>query len=100
MVINFRNDDPNIAHSIGVDSGTGNFPATFQNPEPVFAGAMSSNATSMQEATQPGQSESISFTADRAGAYALICYIPAHAATGMWINFNVSARGGVGFTSS
>ncbi len=32
VVINFRNDDPNIAHSIGVDSGTGNFPATFQNP--------------------------------------------------------------------
>jgi hypothetical protein len=86
VVINFRNDDPNIAHSIGVDSGTGNFPATFQNPEPVFAGAISSNATSMQEATQPGASESISFTAD--------------AATGMWINFTVSADGAVGFASS
>ena len=100
VVINFRNDDPNIAHSIGVDSGSGNFPATFQNPEPVFAGAISSSATSMQEATQPGASESISFTADAAGAYSLICYIPAHAATGMWINFTVSADGAVGFASS
>ena len=100
VVINFRNDDPNIAHSIGVDAMTGNFPATFQNPEPVFAGAISSNATSMQEATQPGASESLSFTADTAGSYTLVCYIPAHAATGMWINFNVSADGAVGFASS
>jgi uncharacterized cupredoxin-like copper-binding protein len=50
----------------------------------------------MQEATQPGASESISFTADAAGAYTLVCYIPAHAATGMWINFTVSADGAAG----
>lgn len=100
VVIDFRNDDPNIAHSIGVDARTGNFPATFQDPEPVFAGAISSNATSMQEATQPGGSETIRFMADAAGTYALVCYIPAHAATGMWIHFNVSADGAVGFTSS
>lgn len=99
VTINFRNDDPNIAHSIGVDSGTGDFPATFQDPEPVFAGAISAAATSMQEATQPGESESFSFTAYAAGEYSLICYIPAHAATGMWIRFTVSSDGEVGFFS-
>ena len=97
VTINFRNDDPNIAHSIGVDTRTGDFPATFQDPEPVFAGAISAAATSMQEATQPGESESFSFTADAAGEYSLICYIPAHAATGMWIRFTVSSDGEVGF---
>ncbi len=40
VTINFRNDDPNIAHSIGVDARTGSFPATFQDLEPVFAGAI------------------------------------------------------------
>ncbi len=100
VTINFRNDDPNIAHSVGVDQQSGNFPATFQDPQPVFAGAMSSNPTSMQEATQPGESESMTFTADAAGEYTLVCYIPAHAATGMWIRFNVSADGQVGFSSS
>ncbi|UCG76501.1 MAG: cupredoxin domain-containing protein [Gemmatimonadota bacterium] len=100
VVINFRNDDPNIAHSIGVDARTGNFPATFQDPQPVFAGAISPNPTSMQEATQPGDSATISFTADQAGDYSLVCYIPAHAATGMWIHFAVSAEGEAGFASS
>jgi FtsP/CotA-like multicopper oxidase with cupredoxin domain len=99
VTINFRNDDPNIAHSIGVDTRTGDFPATFQDPEPVFAGAISAAATSMQEGTQPGESESFSFTADAAGEYSLICYIPAHAATGMWIRFTVSSDGEVGFFS-
>ena len=100
VTINFRNDDPNIAHSVGVDAQTGNFPATFQDPQAVFAGAISSSPTSMQEATQPGESETLTFTADAAGEYALICYIPAHAATGMWIRFNVSADGQAGFVSS
>jgi sulfocyanin len=100
VTINFRNDDPNIAHSVGVDDQTGNFPATFQDPQPVFAGAISSNPTSMQEATQPGESESLTFTADAAGEYTLVCYIPAHAATGMWIRFTVSADGQAGFASS
>ena len=100
VTIDFRNDDPNIAHSIGVDARTGNFPATFQDPEPVFAGGISSAATSMQEATQPGESETITFTADAAGEYTLVCYIPAHAATGMWIRFDVSSTGAMGFASS
>jgi FtsP/CotA-like multicopper oxidase with cupredoxin domain len=100
VTINFRNDDPNVPHSIGVDAGTGNFPATFQDPEPVFAGAISKAPTSMQEAAQPGESESLRFTADAAGEYSLICYIPAHAASGMWIRFTVSADGDAGFLSS
>lgn len=94
--IQFSNDDPQLAHSIGVDSRTGNFPASFTDPQPVFPGAMSSNPTSMTSATMPGASETIEFTAAQAGNYALVCYIPAHALAGMWIHFNVSAEGEVG----
>ena len=101
VTINFDNADPNNPHSLGIDERpTGSWPATFQNPEPVFDGAITSGATSMTEATQPNQSETITFTASEAGEYSLVCYVPAHAATGMWINFNVSADGEAGVRTS
>jgi len=70
------------------------WPATFSNPTPAFDGAISTNANSMTEATAPGGgTETITFTASSAGDYALVCGIPAHAVTGMWIGFEVSASG-------
>ena len=69
------------------------YPAMFTEATPVFEGAMSSNPTDMMSATQAGASEELTFKADTAGDFALICYIPAHAVTGMWIGFSVSAEG-------
>lgn len=100
VTLNFTNDDPAMAHSLGVDSAVGNFPPAFTNPTPVFKGAITSNPTDMQKATQPGRSETLHFTADKAGNYSLNCYIPGHAVAGMWIHFNVSSEGKAGFTSS
>lgn len=99
VTINFSNQDPNMAHSVGVDSRTGNFPPNFTDPTPAFAGAISSDPTSLTAATMPGESETVSFTADAAGEYSLVCYIPGHAVTGMWIHFNVSADGASGVTT-
>ncbi len=97
VTINFSNDDPVNPHSVGIDANTsGSFPAMFQDPVPVFEGAISSNPTSMSDATLPGASETLTFVADAAGEYTMVCYIPAHAATGMWIFFNVSAEGDAG----
>lgn len=96
VTIRFENRDPANPHSVGVDSRTGNFPATFDSPTPVFEGAITSGAASLTDATQPGESETITFTADRAGDYSLVCYVPAHAVTGMWIGFRVSADGQAG----
>jgi uncharacterized cupredoxin-like copper-binding protein len=50
----------------------------------------------MMDATMPGQEDSITFVADTAGEYGMVCYIPGHAATGMYIYFNVSAEGEAG----
>lgn len=97
ITLTLVNDDPAMAHSIGVDSRTGGFPASFTNPTPVFPGAMTEDATSLTDATLPGESEAISFTASRAGEYALVCYIPGHALTGMYLKFTVSASGEAGF---
>jgi uncharacterized cupredoxin-like copper-binding protein len=96
VTINFENRDPAMAHSVGVGERMATYPTNFSDPQPVFAGAMSSNPTSMTQSTMPGQSETLTFTADRAGEFALICYVSGHAATGMWMNFNVSSDGSHG----
>ena len=89
--ISFSNNDPNMAHSLGVtEKPAGAWSAT-PTPTPVFAGAMSANPTSMTDAaTKAKPPETIAFTADKAGAFALACFVPGHAAAGMWINFTVA----------
>lgn len=94
--IRFRNDDPNMAHSLGIDETRGSWPAMIANPQPVFEGAITSSPTSMGESTLPGESETITFTAGEAGEYAMVCYIPGHATIGMWTYFVVSADGEAG----
>lgn len=93
VTINLSNEDPVNFHSVAVLEAQGSYPAMFDSPSPVFEGAMTSNATSMTEATASGESETITFAAGAAGEYALVCLIPAHATQGMWIGFEVSASG-------
>ena len=100
VTIKFTNDDPSLAHSIGVDSAYTTFPATFTNPQPIFSGAISSDPTDPTKATQPNKSQTVTFTADKAGSYTLNCFIPGHAMSGMWIHFDVSADGKAGVQTS
>jgi Sulfocyanin (SoxE) domain len=93
------NQDPNMAHSVGILALPGNF-AMPPQPNPVFPGAISENPTSMIDATLPGESETIQFVAATAGHYALVCFIPGHAAVGMWAYFDVSADGQAGVQMS
>lgn len=95
ITIDLVNSDPNMAHSLGISATTSGFGA-MPDPTPVFAGAITSDPTSMVGATMPGEQESITFVADVAGEYAMVCYIPGHAATGMYVYFNVSANGEAG----
>jgi len=95
--INFVNNDQLMAHSIGISALAGNrVEAMFTDPQPAFAGAMSSNPTEQLSSTMPGESETITFTADAAGDYTMVCYVPGHALTGMWVKFTVSASGEAG----
>jgi uncharacterized cupredoxin-like copper-binding protein len=90
ITIEFTNDDPAMAHSLGIDTQVGGYPAMFDAPQTAFSGAITGDPMSMTESTLPGETESITFTADAAGEYAMVCYIPGHAVTGMWLRFNVS----------
>ena len=95
VTVNFQNDDPNMAHSLGISAGFDSPPAVVE-PVAVFDGAITSNPTSMTEGTLPGQSETISFTAGEAGEYVMVCYIAGHAVRGMWVKFVVSGEGEAG----
>lgn len=99
VTINFSNNDPNMAHSIGISEGFETAPAMVEAVA-VFDGAISENPTSMTEATMPGQSTSISFVASEAGEYSMVCYIAGHAVSGMWLHFNVSAEGEAGVSGA
>ena len=97
VTLNFENRDPINYHSVGVLERAASYPAIFTDPVPVFDGAITTNATSMTESTPPADgSETIAFTASSAGEFALVCPVPAHAVTGMWIGFSVSEAGEAG----
>lgn len=89
VTIEFTNADPNMAHSLGIEEQQATWGASL-TPSPEFQGAVTSNPTSMTAGTMPGQSETITFTVGEAGDYAMVCYVPGHAATGMWVNFRVA----------
>ncbi len=97
VTVNFENRDPAHYHSVGVLAKAAIYPPIFDEATPVFDGAITAKATSMTEATAPGGgTESFTFVASQAGEYALVCPVPAHAVTGMWIGFQVSESGDSG----
>jgi FtsP/CotA-like multicopper oxidase with cupredoxin domain len=95
VTVELVNADPNMAHSLGISAELSNF-AVPPAPTPVFAGAITENPQSMVDATMPGETETITFVADAAGTYSMVCYIPGHTAIGMWVFFEVSADGDAG----
>lgn len=95
--ITYENADPTmIVHSFGIGSVSETSSPIFTDPTPAFEGAISSNPTDPVNATKSGASETIRFVADTPGEYALICYVPAHTLTGMWVGFRVAEDGSVG----
>ena len=88
VTIEFSNNDARMGHSIGVSTRPSDPWSATPDATPVFAGAVSSNPTSMTESTVAGESETLTFTGT-VGEYALVCFVPGHATAGMWINFDV-----------
>lgn len=95
ITIDLVNDDPNMAHSLGIQRDFAN-PMMPPTPDPVFEGAITPNPQSMTAGTMPGETATIQFVADAAGEYSMICYTPGHTALGMWLYFNVAGDGGAG----
>lgn len=94
VTLDFKDADPNMAHTLGIVDKVGGYSATPTLPA-VFPGAITKQH-SATDGVPPGKSETLHFTASKAGNYAMICYMAGHAATGMWIHFNVSSNGEAG----
>lgn len=94
VTIHFTNSDPTQPHSLGIDESMDTWPATFDSPEPVFAGAITPDPTTT--GTPPNGTATITFTTDAAGDYSMVCYIPGHAVAGMVVPFTVSGDGSYG----
>ncbi|HEY7471912.1 MAG TPA: cupredoxin domain-containing protein [Gemmatimonadota bacterium] len=90
VTINFTNADPTQPHSLGIDEAQESWPATFDAPEPAFAGAITADPT---VGTAPNGTATLTFTTDAAGEYSMVCYVPGHAVAGMHVPFNVTADG-------
>ena len=98
VTIDLVNNDPVMPHSLGISPESSNFSGLLEATS-VFEGAITENPTSMVDGTMPGETESITFVADAAGNYSMVCFITGHSLAGMWIYFNVSADGEAGVQS-
>ena len=100
ITIHFTNHDQAQAHSLVILNQVGDYPAAFTDPQPAFPGAITTSPTSTDAGTKPGQSETLHFTVDKPGNYAMVCVMPGHAVAGMWVHFDVSAQGEAGVSTS
>ncbi|WP_051662826.1 sulfocyanin-like copper-binding protein [Alicyclobacillus macrosporangiidus] len=87
--VTFVNQQGQVPHSVGFvqwadrESPTGQF-------TPAFDGSVGDESQFKSGVTSAGQK--YSFTADKAGQYAMVCGVPGHAAAGMWDEFDVDAH--------
>jgi uncharacterized cupredoxin-like copper-binding protein len=86
VLLHFKNRDPNLPHSAEVAPG-GDVPS---GPvKPAFPGAAT---RALDTGLAPGEAQDVKFVAAKPGSYMIICPVPGHAAAGMWIHFEVSAK--------
>ena len=78
-VINFEQDD-GTPHSVEVASGTG--PVPNSGGDPAIPRAYSNKVV---EGLPQGAKDVIRFTAPDSGTFRIICGVPGHALSGMWI---------------
>lgn len=96
VTVSFENQDPAMAHSVGIDERGATYPNVFSEVTPVFPGGVTADPTSMTDSTMPGEAEEMSFVAGEPGEYVLLCYVTGHAALGMWLDITVSDGDEVG----
>jgi sulfocyanin len=76
-----------VPHSLGIVAGSPtNVPS--QPSELAFPRAGSKN---FQQGLATNEGDTVSFTADKEGTYLIVCGVPGHAASGMWVVFEVSS---------
>ncbi|MDH3223546.1 MAG: hypothetical protein OEO23_07510, partial [Gemmatimonadota bacterium] len=76
-------------HSIGVTRWADPFPADFAPIETAFPGALVKEAEATDGAVPPEGRSVFRFRATEEGRFAVVCFVPGHAAVGMYIRLDV-----------
>jgi len=76
-----------VPHSLGVVAGSPTNVPSFPS-QPAFPHAATRN---FQQGMPTNQGDTVTFTADNAGTFLIVCGVPGHASSGMWVVFQVSA---------
>jgi uncharacterized cupredoxin-like copper-binding protein len=85
VVLHFKNEDPNLPHSVevipdGAAIPTGSVPEAFEH----------ASSGRLEQGLSGGQGSDIRFVAGKGGSFLIFCAVPGHGAAGMWIRLAVS----------
>ncbi len=85
VVMPYYNDDIVPHSAVAVSGSAKSIPSA--PGDPVFRGAETRSA---DNGLMTGQHDDMRFTADKPGKYLLVCGVPGHAQSGMWVYLQVS----------
>lgn len=85
VVLHFKNEDPNLPHSVEVIADAASIPG---GPvPPAFEHATTGR---LDQGFSTGQGADMRFVSGKAGSFLIFCAVPGHGAAGMWIRLAVS----------
>src|SRR5881275_1264885 len=85
VVLHFKNEDPNLPHSVEIIAEA---PAVPTGPvPPAFEHATTGR---LEQGFTSGQGAEVRFVAGKSGTFLIFCAVPGHGAAGMWIRLAVS----------
>ncbi len=86
VVLHFKNQDPNLPHSVEAIPDGAALPTG-----PVAPAFDRATTGRLDQGVSAGQGADVRFVAGKAGAFLIFCAVPGHGAAGMWIRLTVSA---------
>ena len=85
VVLHFKNEDPNLPHSVEIIAEA---PVVPSGPvPPAFEHATTGR---LEQGFTSGQNADVRFVAGKSGSFLIFCAVPGHGAAGMWIRLAVS----------
>ena len=85
VVLHFKNEDPNLPHSVEVIADAEVIP--IGPVPPAFEHATTGR---MEQGFPTGQGTDVRFVPGKAGSFLIFCAVPGHGVAGMWIRLAVS----------
>src|SRR5712691_3608617 len=85
VVLHFKNEDPNLPHSVEVVADADAIPVG-----PVAPAFEHATTGRLEQGFPTGQGADVRFVPGKAGSFFIFCAVPGHGVAGMWIRLAVS----------